>query len=235
MKQYQIIEVDFLESLFEPLADVVFCVKDTNCVYLSVNSAFVARAGVQSKAEMIGKRASDFFSDELAEVYDAQDREVFEKGVTVEDQLELIRNADGSVGWYLASKFPLRDPGGTTIGLVGISQDLHTPSDSDLELSELGQVVEFIKHNLEQPLRIEQIASQFELSTEQLDRRMKRVYRLSTKKYIMKSRLEKAASLLKHSDCSLVEVASRCGFRRPKCSDYNSKQRFQNTAAYRNG
>jgi AraC-like DNA-binding protein len=50
------------------------------------------------------------------------------------------------------------------------------------------------------------------MSGDQLDRRMKRVFRLSTKKYIMKSRLEKATRLLVHSDQSLVEIASQCGF-----------------------
>jgi AraC-like DNA-binding protein len=167
----------------------------------------------------------------LAEVYDSQDREVFEKNGPVVDQLEQITNADGSVGWYLASKFPLQNPAGETVGLIGISQDLHTPYDSDWELSQLTLVVDFVKQNLEQPLRIEQLAELVNLSSEQLDRRMKRVFRLSTKKFIMKTRLEKAAALLRHSQCSLAEIAARCGFTDQSALTRQFKSAFLTTPA----
>jgi PAS domain S-box-containing protein len=233
--------IEFLAMLFEPLADVVFCVKNLECVYESVNTAFVIRAGAASRAQMIGRRASDYFSSELAAGYDAQDRDVFREGQAVIDQLEQITNSDGSVGWYLASKFPLKDSVGQIVGLVGISQDLHTPNDSELELSNLTQVVDYIRHNLEQPLRVEQLAGLVNLSVEQLDRRMKKVFRLSTKKYIMKSRLEKASTLLSHSECSLAEIASRSGFsdqsaftRQFKTSFLVTPATFRNQASQRN-
>ncbi len=225
----------FMETVFEHLADVVFCVKDKEGVYLAVNTAFVVRAGAPSKAEMIGRKASDFFTGELADVYDAQDRDVFVRGLTVVNQLEQITNADGGVGWYLASKFPLHDSNGTVVGLVGISQDLHTPNDSELELSNLTQGVEFIRQNLEQPLRVEQVADLLKLSVEQLDRRMKKVFRLSTKKYIMKARLELAAELLSSSQCSLADIASRCGFTDQSAFTRQFKATFLTTpAAFRN-
>ena len=45
------------EPLFEPLGDIVYCVKDTVGRYLAVNSAFVERVNLKSKEEIIGKTA----------------------------------------------------------------------------------------------------------------------------------------------------------------------------------
>ncbi len=201
-----------VEPLFDCLGDVVYCVKDRNGRYQSVNQAFAERIDVNDKSDVIGRCAHDFFPENLATVYDDQDATVFQDGRPLQDQLERITNPDGTMGWYLASKFPIRDDHGQIVGLVGISQDLHTPSDSDLELADLRIIVDYIKQNLDQPLRVEQLAEQISLSHVQLDRRMKRVFRLSTKKFIMKCRLEEATRRLIETDDPLSKIALACGF-----------------------
>lgn len=203
---------ELVESIFDSLGDIVYCVKDRDGRYQSVNLAFVERVNVNDKSDMIGKTASDFFPEDLAAVYTAQDQTVFGEGRAIQGQLERITHRDGGMGWFLASKFPVRASEGQVIGLVGISQNLHTPSDSDLELSNLKTVVEYIHRHLDQPLRVEQLAEMVSLSSMQLDRRMKRVFRLSTKKYIMKCRLEEASRRLVDTDAPLSEVALTCGF-----------------------
>ena len=203
---------ELLQSVFDSLGDIVFCTKDRKGCYQSVNQAFVDQVQVESKGDLIGRSAADFFPEELAKVFQSQDEMVFESGQPLQDQLEQIVNRDGSLGWFLASKFPIHDTGGTVVGLIGISQNLHTPSDSDLALSDLRTVIEHIRGHLDQSLRVDKLATMASLSTEQLDRRMKRVFRLSTKKYIMKCRLEKAATLLSSADVPLSEIALRCGF-----------------------
>ncbi len=201
-----------MESVFDALGDVVFCVKDGQARYQSVNQALVDRVNADEKSDLIGKTAADVFPESLAAIYTSQDRHVLETGEPIQDQLEQITNSDGNLGWYLANKFPILDEQKQPIGLVGISQDLHSPTDRDLEMANVRSVVDFIQSNLDAPLRTEQLAARVAMSGDQLDRRMKRVFRLSTKKYIMKSRLEKATRLLVHSDQSLVEIASQCGF-----------------------
>ena len=175
----------FVEHVFDGLGDIVYCVKDQAGVYRSVNLAFVARVNGTDKSDLLGKTASQVFSKTLAEGYEQQDRVVFQTGRPIQDQLERITNSDGSIGWYLASKFPIHDRDEMVVGLVGISQDLNWPNDGNPELAELKAVVEYIKDNLDQSLKTEHLARQISLSTVQLDRRMKRVFRLSTKKFIM--------------------------------------------------
>ncbi|MDA7923974.1 AraC family transcriptional regulator [Mariniblastus sp.] len=201
-----------IELVFDSLGDIVYCVKDLDGVYQSVNLAFVARVNGTDKSDLLGKTASQVFSEPLAEGYEQQDRVVFETGRPIQDQLERITNSDGSIGWYLASKFPVHDRQGAAVGLVGISQDLNWPNDSNPELADLKVVVEFIKDNLDQSLKTEHLARQFSLSTVQLDRRMKRVFRLSTKKFIMKCRLEKASRQLISTEISVSDIALACGF-----------------------
>lgn len=224
-----------LQRIFDSLGDVVFCVKNLDLQYIAVNQAFADRAGARSKQSMLGQTAADFFAPELAAVYQRQDLQLFRTGKPVVDQLEQITNVDGSVGWYLANKYPITNAAGNVSGLVGVSQDLHTPSDSDLALANLERVVHTIKTQLDRPLRVEQLAELAGLSSEQLDRRMKRVFRLSTKKFIMKCRLEHSAELLADSRISLAEVADRCGFADQSALTRQFRSTFLTTpAAYRN-
>lgn len=208
----QSFELIFIEQLFDGLTDIVFCVKDREGVYRSVNQAFVDRVHGNDKSELIGKSATQVFAKSLASGYELQDQSVFENGRPIQDQLERITNADGTIGWYLASKYPILDDHQNVVGLMGISQDLNWPSESNLELANLKAVVEYIKDNLDQPLRTEQLANQFSLSSLQLDRRMKRVFRLSTKKFVMKCRLEKATRQLASTQISVSDIALACGF-----------------------
>ena len=201
-----------MESVFDSLGDVVFCIKDRQGRYQSVNQALVDRVNAADKSDLIGKTAMDIFPESLAKIYSSQDQHVLKHAEPIQDQLEQINNIDGNLGWYLASKFPIFDDQHNLIGLIGISQDLHSPSDRDLEMANVKSVVDFIKSNLGTTLRTEPLAEQAGMSCDQLDRRMKRVFRLSTKKFIMKSRLEEATRLLVNSDRSLVEVATDCGF-----------------------
>ncbi len=206
------LSLELVQQLFDALGDVVYCIKDRQRRYLSVNQAFAHRAGVAAPELMLGRTADDFFPQSLVEVYDEQDAEVFSTGRPIIDQLERITNPDGSLGWYLASKFPVVNETGEVTGLAGLSLDLHSPSVNDLEIANLKSLVEHIRSNLDQSLRTETLAQSIGLSAIMLDRRMKRVFRLSTKKFISKCRLEEAARRLADTDDSISEIALACGF-----------------------
>ena len=204
--------LSLMEQVFDELGDIVFCVKDQSGMYLAVNTAFVERVGANKKEDLIGRQAIDFFEPALAESFEQQDRQVFESSHPLQDQLERISKVDGTMGWFLASKFPLCEKTGELRGLVGISQHLNWPRESDVELANLKRMVEFIHDNLDQSLRTERLAAEMGMSTVQLDRRMKRVFRLTTKQFIMKCRLEKAARQLESTELPISSIALACGF-----------------------
>ena len=80
-----------LVSLFETLVNVMFCAKDTDGIYVEVNTAFMQRTGRQSKREVIGRRATDLLAPERAQLYEEQDRQVIAGAGPLRDELELMQ------------------------------------------------------------------------------------------------------------------------------------------------
>lgn len=203
-----------LIALFETLVNVMFSVKDQNGEYLEVNTAFVRRTGKKSKREVIGSRATDHFVPDLANRYEEQDRQVFDTGKPLRDQLELIRRPNGQLGWYLTTKFPVADHTDPTtiVGLVSVSRDLDAPSDENIALERLQAVVVHVRESLSQPIRVATLADIAECSESQLERRMRKVFGLSATQYVLRVRVDTAATQLVETDTPIAEIATMCGF-----------------------
>lgn len=208
----QVASPRFCERLFAHLPDVVFCLKDRQRRYQAANPAFSARLGFRDPRKLLGRTAEDFFPEHLAKVYREQDLQVLESGREMIDHLELVTNRDGSLGWYLASKVPLHNAAGEVIGLASISRDLGTPSLEDPDFPGLQRVVKHIRDHMEEELRPDDLAAMTGLSPTQLDRRMRRVFQLSTSAFIRKTRIEHAAQLLTTTPLPIAEIALICGY-----------------------
>ncbi len=203
-----------LLGLMETLINVIFCAKDLEGRYLAVNAAFVRRTGRKSKREVIGATARDFFRPELAERYEEQDREVYRAGAPLRDQLELIRRTNGELGWYLTTKLPVRDRGehAPVVGLVSVSRDLITPSEESIAMERLQAVVEWVRQNLAESIRVADLARVAACSESQLERRMNRVFGQSATQWLLRVRVDTAARLLVETDDGIADIAGRCGF-----------------------
>jgi len=200
------------EKLFAQIPDIVYCIKNLERRYVSVNRAFSDRLGLKSPRDIIGKTAEELFPKYLADIYREQDELVFSKGQEIIDRVELVSNSTGGIGWYLASKFPLRGRDGEIIGLASISRDLQTPGDQDLEFAGLARVVEKIHAEYADDLKPHELAESIKLSVTQLDRRMRKIFKLTTSQFIRKTRLEAAARLLTSTDMAISGVALECGY-----------------------
>ena len=202
----------FCERLFAHLPDVVFCLKDGERRYQAANQAFAARIGLADPRPLLGKRAEDFFPAHLADAYREQDLAVLASGRELCDRLELVTNRDASIGWYLATKVPLHDAAGRIIGIASISRDLATPREEDVEFSGVQRVVAHIQESLDAELNPRALADFAGLSPAQLDRRMRRVFQLTTAQFIRKSRIDHAVQLLATSRRPVAEIALECGY-----------------------
>jgi PAS domain S-box-containing protein len=202
----------FCERLFAHLPDVVFCLKDRERRYQAANLAFAARLGLDDPRKLLGKTAEAFFSPHLAEAYRAQDLHVLETGREMSDRLELVTNRDGSLGWYLATKVPLHDAQGRVIGLASISRDLGAPREEELEFAGVARIVAHVQANLDEELVLAELATMAGLSPAQLDRRMRRVFQLTTAQFIRKARIGHAVELLTTSARPVAEIALSCGY-----------------------
>lgn len=200
-----------LEPVFDALPDVVFFVKDADARYALVNRTLASRCGFKEKAALLGKTAEDVFPRRFGRIYTAQDEGVIHVGNQMIDQLELHLYPGRQPGWCLTSKQPLRDGAGKVIGLAGISRDLRADESSHPAYSRLAAVVQFIQENYVQPLNLKQLAVMADMSVAQLERYFHKVFHLTPRQVLLKTRLDAATALLLSHD-KVTDVAALCGY-----------------------
>ena len=197
------------ETLFDTMSDVLYCVKDRDRRYVSVNDAFVRRAGMKKRTDLIGRTAREVFPEILAAGYEQVDDEVFAKGETVRDRIELITQASGGMGWFVSHKTPIRDVAGNVMALAGISRDL---GEIDGDLGALAGIINLIHRDFAKPLRIEELAQKSGLSWSQFQRRVRSITGVTPRNLLTKARIEAAAQALQKSEQPIAAIAMQCGF-----------------------
>ncbi len=200
------------EELFDCLSDTVFFVKNNLGRYVVVNETLTIRCGLKSKRELIGKTPSEMLGTSLGADYEAQDRNVLASGVPVLNQLELHMYPNRLVGWCITNKYALYNDDRHIIGVAGISQDLKVPDKAHDNYGKLKSVIDFVENNLHMPPNIERLMAEAGLSQYQLDRRVRRVFGLSTGQWVLKMRLDFARQQLSKTEIPIVQVANNIGY-----------------------
>lgn len=202
----------YVEALFDRLPDIVFSIKDRQGRYVSMSEAAVARCGLRSKQDAIGKTAFDLFPQPMAQRHTRQDERLFRSGKPIVDNLDLTVYRDGSAGWCLSTKEPLFDARGAIVGLACISKDLTEPTRAHLIDAGFADAIDHLLEHFDEPLRMEELARRARLSAAQLDRRMKKIFQISAGQYLIKTRIGHAAHLLARSELPIAAIALSCGF-----------------------
>jgi PAS domain S-box-containing protein len=207
-------QVDFglLEKLFDELPDVVFFVKDLQGRYSSVNDTLLKRCGFKRRDALLGLTAEEVYPKPLGAGYLAQDRLVLQKGIEIRDKLELHLYPGGGQGWCLTFKTPIRDGGGAITGLAGISRDLHRPDEHDADYRRLARAIDDLQQRYAETVRLEALARSVGLSLDRFERLVKRVFYLTPRELLIKTRIEAASKLLVDGDRSVADIAYACGY-----------------------
>ncbi|AYF86546.1 MULTISPECIES: AraC family transcriptional regulator [unclassified Pseudomonas] len=202
-------------ALLLPMLDVIpnaaIFIKDDQARYVMANRTLVQRCGLKQLQPLLGKTSAEVFPAQLGPGYTEQDRRVLEHGHVLEDQLELHLYGSREPGWCLTHKRPLYSRSGEIIGLVGISVDLQSASDTHPAYQRLAAVDEYIRTHFDQPITLGELTRIAGISVAQLERYCKRVFHLTPRQLIHKVRLEHAHRLL-HTDLPITEVALQCGY-----------------------
>jgi len=111
----------FLKTLVNAIPAPIFY-KDRDGKYLGCNSAFETFSG-ETKERLIGKSVFDINPPELAEIYHAQDNELFNSG-GVQCYESQWKNAHGELRNFIFNKAVFTDSKGATTGLIGVLIDI---------------------------------------------------------------------------------------------------------------
>ena len=201
-----------MEQLFQRLTGVLFCIKDREGRYLAANDPFLRRARVNDPADLIGRTAHEVFPPLLAAGYEQQDSLVISREREMHDRLEMITNPDGSIGWYLSDKVPVRNMDGQVIAIAGVSRDLQSTADHDPRYGKLAWAIEQMQQHYDEPLRIGELVAQTDLSLSSFERLMRSLLKVSPRQLLTRIRVEAATERLRDTDQALGRIALDCGF-----------------------
>jgi PAS domain S-box-containing protein len=123
-----------LRSLMDNIPDAIYF-KDVQSRFTLTNNNCHYQ-GINSPEEAVGKTDFDFFTDEHALDAFLDEQRIIHTGEPVIGKVEKETFLDGSVGWVLTTKAPIRDEAGRISGIVGVSRDITEMVNAETALRE---------------------------------------------------------------------------------------------------
>jgi PAS domain S-box-containing protein len=125
-----------LRTLIDHLPDYLF-VKDRQSRILVNNAAHAWLLGKSTPDQVVGKNDFDFFPPEMAQKYYDDEQQIManeESRINIE---EPTIDPNGTRHWLLTTKVLLRNAEGQVSGIVGVSRDITTLKETELERDRL--------------------------------------------------------------------------------------------------
>ncbi|MBL8873032.1 MAG: helix-turn-helix domain-containing protein [Planctomycetaceae bacterium] len=208
----QSIDVHVLQALFNLTADIAFFIKDEAGRYAVVNESLLARHGLKSQQEALGKTPQEICPGKFGSIPTEQDQRVLRSGKALLDHLELQWHRPNEPVWCLTSKIPLKDGQGKTIGLIGFSRDVRTAVRTGEIPKAFAEVLEAFEQTPAMELTPALLAARSKLSTARLARLTKKLFGLTPSQLIVKTRITIASRLLRETQLSVAAIAQQCGY-----------------------
>lgn len=132
---------DLLLTIIDTVPVRVFW-KDRHSRYLGCNAVFARDAGMTHPEEVIGKDDYQLGWATQADVLRDHDQTVMKTGKAMLSYDEALQTASGQTIWVRKSKVPLKDQNTTTIGVLGIYEDITERKQAEEKLRQLSIAVE---------------------------------------------------------------------------------------------
>ncbi len=132
-------ERNLLRTVIDNLPDIVYA-KDTESRFVIGNIAVARLIGTTTPDELLGKTDFDFYPQELAAQYYANEQEIIRSGQPLVNREEpFMDQVTGERGWLSTTKVLLRDGHGKIVGLVGIGRDITERKRAEEEVRRLNE------------------------------------------------------------------------------------------------
>jgi len=116
-------ERKLLQYFIEYLPDSIYF-KDKSSRFIKANKATLAKMGLKTFDELIGKTDKDFFDTYHAEQAKKDEEEIIRTGKSILNKVEKETWNNGNITWASTTKIPLRDDDNNIIGTFGITRDI---------------------------------------------------------------------------------------------------------------
>lgn len=197
---------------FDRAPGLLYIVKDADSRTMAVSPASVARMGGKTEDDVIGFTPHDYLPPDIADKYLADDRRVLRTGRPMVGAVEVWVNEQKLRDWIVTDKYPIRDAGGTVIGLIGTLQSFQDRRRQLAHLGPVGEAADFIQTRLGEPLRLGDVAGAVGYSERHLERLFRQVFGMSVWRFVVQSRVHAASRALAGSDRPVTGIALDCGF-----------------------
>jgi len=128
-----------LAALFASIPDII-AYKDLNRAYLGCNEAFERLAG-RPAAQIIGKRAADFFPPETTSSIEARDRDVVET-LQRKNTEQWVTYPDGTHALLDILRSPLHDSAGNLLGILAVGRNITRRKQNEEEVRHAKELAE---------------------------------------------------------------------------------------------
>jgi len=205
-------DVKMFELLFQHLPDVYFYAKDVDGCWISCNASSLALLNYSKLSDVVGKRESDFFPQQIALEILRDDENILTKGKSVLGRIEIIPNAFGELIWVQTNKLPIYDVAGKVIGIIGVTRPISNMEDLPQRFELFSETIAFIRANLAVTIKVTELAALVKLSENQFRRRFKSDFGVTPQQFILRARLQSAGHLLRSSAQPIAGLAADSGF-----------------------
>jgi AraC-like DNA-binding protein len=209
--------------LFDHLPEISFFAKDLTFRIMGASQGFIARFGLKTEEEVIGRDDFQLFPHRLAANFRRDDEDVFRTGEPKLNIVELFFNDQGVPDWFITNKLPLRDQRGRVMGLMGTVHSLEGRRDMLHPFGQLDRAIAYIREHFRQGVSVKELAHAVHLSPRQLHRKFLEAFGASPQRFVMKVRMQAACEALQRDAVQISEVARSLGF----CSQSAFTQLFQ--------
>ncbi|MEN8795573.1 MAG: PAS domain-containing protein [Akkermansiaceae bacterium] len=111
--------------------------KDVDSKFRLVNQGMAELVGTKKPSELVGKHDRDFFSPDMYQATEEDEKQIMATGEPLPTKLERIAWKDGHVTWSISSKFPWYDQNGKMVGTFGVSGDVTELVETRDQLAEI--------------------------------------------------------------------------------------------------
>lgn len=199
-------------GLFDSLPGIDFFVKDLDGRFLYGSRVLLQRVGMQTSDQLIGLCDADIHPARVAREIRQDDLRVISTGQPLLNRVEALYTRQQAKDWYITTKHPVFSANGDLVGVMGCVREYRQEIGAIPGADRIQKVVSHIQRHHDQPLRTETLARVACMSERQLQRHFCRIFGMSTRAFLSRTRVQAACDDLARTSKPMSEIALDHGF-----------------------